>query len=695
MLAIVTGAEHFRENIIGYEVTFVTDHKPLDGFFDSPNLNERQIRWRLSLEPFNFHLVYAPGRTNGFADVFSRYYSLFPDDRLPDSAIAVSTAHTTWPDEDEDDTAPRDVAALFRSTCPSASLSHEDTPAQKNSDTTTLALVAPVTVDSSPQVVRRRDLANTPPPAPPIFIQSLSPRFEAALIHAYTSDSLAKSLLNSNPSSDFFSVFNNLIFRRDRDNWRLYIPNGRLPAPIREEDEQDVARPEQTLREHLLDVVHEQLGHKSEAIMTNYLARVVYWPTMLKDIKAFSSTCDHCQRVRPNHRPTGLIHHSDVPTGPFDWMSMDFKVGLPVTTYNGRTVDAILVVVDLFSGFVILTPTLSTDDGPTTFRRFFEEVYSITGRPTVLVVDRDPKFLNGFNQAAMAKLGIDFRPITAHHHAANGRAERAVGETLSVLRSWCTYAESAWAEHLKMAQAAMNSAPATTTCRAPIEVVLGRQPQLLPFTITSSDAPSSVSAHLERMRLMHIMIGDAIFSARHQGAISANKSRQPDPPELQLPGAKAYLSTEDLKLPEYTASSFVPRFVGPYSVIRADPTTSTYVLDLPPHLSRLHSSFHVSRLRVHRPSDDVLFPGRVFPEPPPVRLDDGEAQWELEDILLDRKKLGRHEYLVRWKGYGHESDTWEPETNLRENASEMLDAYIAKHDGRLVQPTKGSRRQRK
>ena len=29
---------------------------------------------------------------------------------------------------------------------------------------------------------------------------------------------------------------------------------------------------------------------------------------------------------------------------------------------------------------------------------------------------------------------------------------------------------------------------------------IGRQPQLLPFTITSSDAPSSVSAHLERIR---------------------------------------------------------------------------------------------------------------------------------------------------------------------------------------------------
>ena len=192
---------------------------------------------------------------------------------------------------------------------------------------------------------------------------------------------------------------------------------------------------------------------------------------------------------------------------------------------------------------------------------------------------------------------------------------------------------------------------------------------------------------------MHMAAGDAVFAARHLGAISANKRRRPDPPELSAPGAKACFSTEDLKLPEYATSAFIPRFVGPDRILKADPSTSTYLLELPPHLSRLHKSFHVSRLRPHRPNDDTLFPGRSFPDPPPVSVHD-DAQWEVQALLLDRTREGVHEFLVSWAGYCPEDYTWEPEDSLREHASETVDAYIASKGGRLRKGAKGSGRSR-
>ena len=62
----------------------------------------------------------------------------------------------------------------------------------------------------------------------------------------------------------------------------------------------------------------------------------------------------------------------------------------------------------------------------------------------------------------------------------------------------------------------------------------------------------------------------------HPAHNARGRRRRPDPPELSAPGAKAYLATEDLKLPEYATSAFIPGFVGPYRILKADPSTSTY-----------------------------------------------------------------------------------------------------------------------
>ena len=36
----------------------------------------------------------------------------------------------------------------------------------------------------------------------------------------------------------------------------------------------------------------------------------------------------------------------------------------------------------------------------------------------------------------------------------------------------------------------------------------------------------------------------------------------------------------------------------------------------------------------------------------------------MEEILDERARAGGKEYLVRWRGYGEEEDTWEPEENI-------------------------------
>ena len=61
--------------------------------------------------------------------------------------------------------------------------------------------------------------------------------------------------------------------------------------------------------------------------------------------------------------------------------------------------------------------------------------------------------------------------------------------------------------------------------------------------------------------------------------------------------------------------------------------------------------------------------------PPPEILEEAE-EYEVEDILDERlnKRRKRKEWLVKWKGYPSEENTWEPEQNLK-NAKGALDAF--------------------
>jgi len=56
-----------------------------------------------------------------------------------------------------------------------------------------------------------------------------------------------------------------------------------------------------------------------------------------------------------------------------------------------------------------------------------------------------------------------------------------------------------------------------------------------------------------------------------------------------------------------------------------------------------------------------------------MNIDLGE--WEVERIIDSREKHGRVEYLIHWKGFDESSDTWEPEANLNESCSKLLNEF--------------------
>ena len=63
MLAVVWAVEHFHLYLYGAQFTIITDHQPLIGIFRSHKATSARIdRWKLRLMPYNYHLVYKPGK---------------------------------------------------------------------------------------------------------------------------------------------------------------------------------------------------------------------------------------------------------------------------------------------------------------------------------------------------------------------------------------------------------------------------------------------------------------------------------------------------------------------------------------------------------------------------------------------------------------------------------------------------------
>ena len=82
--------------------------------------------------------------------------------------------------------------------------------------------------------------------------------------------------------------------------------------------------------------------------------------------------------------------------------------------------------------------------------------------------------------------------------------------------------------------------------------------------------------------------------------------------------------------------------------------------------------FHVSLLRRWHPDTITEQPQPDHPDP--ILADDGQPEYEVEAILDSRMHYRKLQYLVCWKGYGPEHNSWEPAQNLA-NSPELITKF--------------------
>ncbi|MBW0483236.1 hypothetical protein O181_022951 [Austropuccinia psidii MF-1] len=133
-------------------------------------------------------------------------------------------------------------------------------------------------------------------------------------------------------------------------------------------------------------------GHPRQEKTLNLIKRDFYWAGMNQFIKDYLSAFQGCSRNKNlNHKKFGLLKPLQIPSGPWNSLSLDFITQFPLS----NSFDSILVVVDWFSKMEIFIPAYGTITALHLAQMFINHVFSKYGLPALLWTDRDGKSDSG------------------------------------------------------------------------------------------------------------------------------------------------------------------------------------------------------------------------------------------------------------------------------------------------------------
>ena len=495
-------------------------------------------------------------------------------------------------------------------------------------------------------VITRRQAAE--PFAPSDFVQRLK--------HAYVTDSWFLERSNT----DHLSREHGLWIRVEGVNRQVVVPN------------------DDSLRRELLSRFHDDplAGHPGCTRLVEILRRQFWWPRMAKDAEAYVLSCNLCQRNKARSgKPSGFLQPLPVPDVPWESVSLDFVVALPKTEGG---YDAVLVLVDRLTKMVHLVPTTTSCTAEQTARLFFDNVVRLHGVPKNVISDRGPQFASKFWGALGNMVGMRVNLSTAYHPQTDGQTERTNRTLGDMLRNYAGRTPTVWDKYLSAAEFAMNNAVNRATGQSPFYLNYGYNPTLPVWRELDVNVPAAkVFAKSFVSRLTDAQA--CLEAAQQRTADYFNKSRQD---VTFRAGQLVMLSTKNLRSLADGSRKLLPRWVGPYPVVRMVGSVAVQ-LDLPPDMC-IHPTFHVSLVRLYRgrvPTPVAEGTPSVTEADPLTWLSGKQTMYAVERILdyrvrrvgKARRKRVMHEYLVKWMGYSSEHNSWEPACNYTPDMKPLLD----------------------
>ncbi|QRW23271.1 Retrotransposable element Tf2 protein [Rhizoctonia solani] len=389
------------------------------------------------------------------------------------------------------------------------------------------------------------------------------------------------------------------------------------------------------LKERLLREFHDSplAGHPGQQRTLELLSRNYWWPGMKSSAKEWVECCPTCQANRCAHAPVISLKPLDVPPFPFHTISYNFITGFPSQK-------------DMMQSWVTAKGLANL---------FVTHIWKLHGLPVRTISDQGTTFTRKFLRALYQRLGINPSFSLAYHPESDRQTKRVNQFIEFYLRSYIAADHLDWARWLPLAEYTYNNAKHSATGKTPFKLVYGRNPvmnpSMVPANVPEADTVADTLAQEWKEAKSALRMSKERMS-RNLGTV----------PEYSV-GKEVWLDGKNVEL-RTNSNKLDPKQLGPFKVIEKI-SSHAYHLELPKTL-KIHDIFYVGLLSKSHKS-----PSQPFPERPPPETIEGEEEYKVEQIIDSKQLRGKWFYLIKWKGYGLEDNSWEPEELLDHSQEEI------------------------
>lgn len=396
-------------------------------------------------------------------------------------------------------------------------------------------------------------------------------------------------------------------------------------------------------RVKLIDQFH-QLGHFSTVYIVKQIFNAgYYWDTIYQDVQDFIRNCVTCNQqnvIKQGYHPSKSIVSNAV----FEVISVDL-LELPESAEGFKYC---LTLVDNFTNFVILSALKSKQASEVAIK--LHGIFCTFGWPKSLISDQGTEFVNALLERLFSLFSVQHLRITPYYSEGNGKAERLNGIIRTLLKKFLNGNFNFWHLWLEIVQLAINMKFHPRTKSSAFHLMFNRDSNYFSEEEISQNINDLSEKSLDELLQYYHDVSEVVLPAVRQNQQQydlklrsrLDKSRRVLKNELK-PGDTVY--ARNLR----RGSKMEPFAEGPFHVLQKNSFNSYKIADA------LGNTYDFNRrdLKLVESSQHSTF------------RDSGSNQEFVVQSILDHEvRDGKDFYLVKWVGYPHSQNTWEPEDNF-------------------------------